>query len=177
MAFVNVCRQSVVAGFWPNGGLGAVRNSRHRMIPARYTGSGGLMCDDMKRDDLTLVRLKRRVEFIRIARSGRGHVTPGLVLQVARQDKANADPSEQTLGIGFTASKKVGNAVARNRVKRRLRAAVQEVMPLRAAANQDYVVIGRAATADRPFGDLKADLITALDRTKSLVNRCCGAIG
>ena len=135
MAFVNVCRQSVVAGFWPNGGLGAARNSRHRMIPARYTGSGGLMCDDMKRDDLTLVRLKRRVEFIRIARSGRGHVTPGLVLQVARQDKANADPSEQTLGIGFTASKKVGNSVARNRVKRRLRAAVQEVMHLRAAAN------------------------------------------
>ena len=134
------------------------------------------MCDDMKRDDLTLVRLKRRVEFIRIARSGQGHVTPGLVLQVARQDKANADPLEQTLGIGFTASKKVGNSVARNRVKRRLRAAVQEVMHLRAAANQDYVVIGRAATADRPFGDLKADLITALDRTKSLVNRCCGAI-
>ena len=134
------------------------------------------MYDDMKRSDLTLVRLKRRAEFVRIAQFGWAHVAPGLVLQVARRDKANADPSEQTLSIGFTTSKKVGNAVARNRVKRRLRAAVQEVMPLRAAANQDYVVIGRAATVDRPFGDLKADLITALDRTKSLVNRCCGAI-
>ena len=176
MAFVNACQQSVVAGFWQNAGLGAARNSRHRMIPTRYTGSGGLMYDDMKRSDLTLVRLKRHAEFIRIAQSGWGHVAPGLVLQVARRDKAKADPSEQTLIIGFTASKKVGNAVARNRVKRRLRAAVQEVMPLHAAANQDYVVIGRAATVDRPFGDLKADLITALDRTKSLVNRCCGAI-
>jgi ribonuclease P protein component len=74
------------------------------------------------------------------------------------------------LGIGFTASKKVGNAVARNRAKRRLRAAVDAVMPRHAAANRDYVLIGRQATLHRPFADLQRDLFKALDRTKSLAD-------
>lgn len=73
------------------------------------------------------------------------------------------------MGIGFTASKKVGNAVARNRAKRRLRAAVAAVMPSRAATDHDYVLIGRKATLQRPYQDLLADLVRALRRTGCLV--------
>ncbi len=66
--------------------------------------------------------------------------------------------------VGFTASKRVGNAVARNRVKRRLRAVVDEVLPLYAAPGHDYVVIGRRATLERDYEDLKGDLRQALER-------------
>ena len=140
------------------------------------------MCGEMERGELALVRLKRRADFVRVARSGRRYAAPGLVLQVAPQvvspkgtgqpagvSDGEHDGSEAPLGIGFTASKKVGNAVARNRVKRRLRAAVAAVMPYRAAPHHDFVLIGRKATLQRPFADLQDDLIKALRRTKSLV--------
>jgi hypothetical protein len=66
--------------------------------------------------------------------------------------------------VGFTCSKKVGNAVARNRAKRRLRAAVDAAMPGRALPGWDYVLIGRHdATAARPMPELVADLIKALE--------------
>lgn len=109
-----------------------------------------------------VLRLTRRAEFLRAARQGRKWATPGLVLQ------AVATPlvcrSEDTLRLGFTASRKVGNAVARNRVKRRLRAAAQAVIDPRAEPGYDYVVIGRPQTATRPFTALLQDLETALKR-------------
>jgi ribonuclease P protein component len=101
-------------------------------------------------------RLKRRAEFLRIAGSGRKSVTPGLILQVSPA------ASRTTLRVGFTASRKVGIAVERNRARRRLRAAVDQVMPLHAAPGHDYVLIARAATMDRPFAALKGDLEAAL---------------
>ncbi|MDP6873489.1 MAG: ribonuclease P protein component [Alphaproteobacteria bacterium] len=131
----------------------------------------------MRHDELGLVRLKRRADFLRVARTGRRFAAPGLVLQVAeRKSAGRTGPNaggigggvEATLGIGFTASKRVGNAVARNRAKRRLRAVGAEVMPRHAAAGHDYVLIGRQATLRRPFADLRADLMQALQRTRSL---------
>ncbi|MDA1099393.1 MAG: ribonuclease P protein component [Proteobacteria bacterium] len=132
----------------------------------------------MRHRDLKLVRLKRRADFLRVAKSRLHFATPGLVLQVAdRQAGCNGitgphssadEGSEVAVGIGFTASKKVGNAVARNRAKRRLRAAVAEVMPGHAAAGRDYVLIGRKATLQRPYADLLTDLMRALRRTSSL---------
>lgn len=133
----------------------------------------------MRHDELGLVRLKRRADFLRVARTGRRYAAPSLVLQVADGlDKTGRVGKEveasvsatvgASVGIGFTASKKVGNAVARNRVKRRLRAAVTEVMPRHAAPGRDYVLIGRQATLRRPYADLLADLLLALRRTKSL---------
>jgi ribonuclease P protein component len=66
--------------------------------------------------------------------------------------------------VGFTASKKVGNAVARNRARRRLKAAVKLVLGERAGENMDYVVIARAATVERPYAALLEDLRGALHR-------------
>lgn len=79
------------------------------------------------------------------------------------------------MGLGFTVSKKVGNAVERNRARRRLKAAAAEVMPYCASANADYVVIGRRSALARPFADLKADLDKALRRTDTHQGDCGAA--
>lgn len=105
-----------------------------------------------------LVILKKRSDFLRTARAG--HVPmPGFVLQFrARGDEA-------PLRVGFTCSKRVGNAVARNRAKRRLRAIAQDVLLKFGKAGTDYVLIGRfERTAQRPYLDLVADLEKALER-------------
>ncbi|MGE4219029.1 MAG: ribonuclease P protein component [Alphaproteobacteria bacterium] len=106
-------------------------------------------------------RLKRRTEFLRVAAGRRKAAAPGLVLQV--RETMDGMPAIAPR-IGFTASRKVGNAVARNRARRRLRAAVQAVIPLHAAPGFDYVVIARQATLTRPFPALLADLEGALKR-------------
>ena len=83
----------------------------------------------------------------------------GFILQ-ARQNL-----SSNQVRVGFTCSKKVGNAVARNRAKRRLRAIAQQVLPEKGQVGFDYVLIGRAkVTAGRPFSDLAHDLRTALTK-------------
>ena len=107
-------------------------------------------------------RLKQRSEFLRVAASRRKWVTPGLILQTApRPAPDEADGAGYR--VGYTASRKVGGAPSRNRARRRLRAAVAEVMPNRARGGRDYVLIARQATVDRRFADLIADLESALD--------------
>lgn len=107
-------------------------------------------------------RLKHRRDFLRVAREGRKWAAPGLVLQAcARGVTSGPEPR-----VGFTASRKVGNAVARNRAKRRLRAAADAVIGAHAAPGHDYVLIARAATVRRPFAALLRDLETALKRTR-----------
>jgi len=116
-----------------------------------------------------IVRLTRRSEFLHAAAAGRKSAMPGLVLQAvcpAGQPVQGGDSEDRDapIRVGFTASRRVGGAVARNRAKRRLRAAVARVMPGHAKAGQDYVVIARAATLHRGFEDLLRDLATALTR-------------
>jgi ribonuclease P protein component len=109
-------------------------------------------------------RLKRRPEFLAVAGARRKWVAPGLILQARRHDdRQHPDAGEPSLRVGFTASKKVGNAVARNRAKRRLRAAARTVLPARGRPGWDYVLIGRPeATAARPFASLCDDLAGAI---------------
>ena len=66
--------------------------------------------------------------------------------------------------VGFTASKKVGNAVRRNRAKRRLRVLADTVLRDRAEPGHDYVLIARAATVERDFAELRDDLHFSLKR-------------
>ena len=107
-------------------------------------------------------RLKKRADFLRVAAARRKWVTPGLILQgMPRACDADA-PGD--VRIGFTVTRKVGNAVVRNRVRRRLRALARDLLPLHETAGWDYVLIGRGETAGRAHDALKADLTQALRR-------------
>ena len=106
-----------------------------------------------------LTTLARRADFLAAARARR-QTRPGLTLQARRRDAAEDAPG---IRVGYTCSKKVGNAVARNRAKRRLREAARAVIPRHGHPGWDYVLIGRpAVTAARPFASLCNDLASAL---------------
>lgn len=101
--------------------------------------------------------LRNRPDFLRAA-SARRQGTGGFMLQA----RARADDSA-LVRVGFTASKKIGNAVFRNRAKRRLRALAREVMPSRVRPGWDYVLVAKpGATVVRDFADLRRDLESAL---------------
>jgi ribonuclease P protein component len=101
--------------------------------------------------------LKKRTDFLRAARA-RKVVLPGFILQIRTRN--DQDPS---IRVGFTCSKKVGNAVARNRAKRRLRELARLVLPQHGKTGHDYVLIGRAGkTATHGFGQMMAELEQAL---------------
>ncbi|MHA1559513.1 MAG: ribonuclease P protein component [Alphaproteobacteria bacterium] len=101
-------------------------------------------------------RLRSRVDYLATAKGARV-VRPGFVLQIAEQ------PTDAPPRIGFTVSRRVGNAVARNRVRRRLREiarlAEHEFQP-----GSDYVLVGRRAAVARPFSGLVKDIHSALSR-------------
>jgi ribonuclease P protein component len=73
--------------------------------------------------------------------------------------RSDDDPAKR---IGITVSKKVGNAVVRNRMKRRFRALARELMPTLGIAGADHVLIGRPDGIERPFASLRTDLVKAL---------------
>jgi ribonuclease P protein component len=101
--------------------------------------------------------LRRRQDFVAAARA-LSEATPGMVVQ-ARNRLDEAGPR-----VGFTCSKKIGNAVIRNRAKRRMREIVRLNLDDKALVGFDYVLIGRMATATRNFADLQKDLNSALKR-------------
>lgn len=103
--------------------------------------------------------LKTRRDFLAAARAQRQGTASMTVQARHRRDDT------PTIRVGFTCSKKVGNAVARNRAKRRLREAARLVLPGAGRPGWDYVLIGRAeVTANRPFDQLQNDLAQALKK-------------
>lgn len=143
----------------------AVRSFRpERTANDRAVTFSGPSAVGVSADPLAAARvemLRHRAQFLRAAKARR-QSTPGFLLQARRRDEADAGP---TIRVGFTCSKKLGNAVSRNRAKRRLRAVAREILPREGQPGWDYVLIGRPqATIERPFGALKSDLRFALER-------------
>ena len=125
--------------------------------PAPADGAAAFARDGAPQGPLPPV-LRKRAEFLRAA-SARRQGTAGFLLQ------ARARGDEGAYRVGYTCSKKIGNAVARNRAKRRLRALARAVMPEAARPGWDYVLVGRPqATISRDFADLCADLRAAMAR-------------
>lgn len=102
-------------------------------------------------------RLKTRPQFLAVADARRKAAVHGLVLQ----GRPRGD-GQDAIGIGFTATRKVGGSVVRNRARRRLREAAREVLTKKGIAGWDYVAIARSETGDRPFAELIADFERAL---------------
>jgi ribonuclease P protein component len=101
--------------------------------------------------------MRKRNDFLTVARAGRQGTASMMVQALKRSD------DDSLVRVGFTCSKKVGNAVARNRAKRRLREVARLVLPELARPGWDYVLIGRLeVTAARPFPALQQDLRDAL---------------
>ena len=103
-----------------------------------------------------LRRLVRRSEFL-AANAGKRVPMPGFVLLV--RARADDDPA---IGVGFTVTKKIGNAVVRNRMKRRFRALAREILPESGVAGADHVLIGRSGGLERDYALLGTELRKAL---------------
>jgi ribonuclease P protein component len=103
-------------------------------------------------------RLKLRADFLRAASKGRKAAVHGLVLQALPR------PDTGAARIGFTVTKKVGNAVIRNRTRRRLKEAARLLLAQRPVSDVDLVLIGRDTTRGRKFTDLMDDLRRALSK-------------
>lgn len=105
--------------------------------------------------------LAKRADFLRAAKARR-QGSAGFLLQARRR---SGDEAAQGIRVGYTCSKKIGNAVTRNRAKRRLRAVARQILFAQGRDGWDYVLVGRpGATVERRFEDLLADLQTALAR-------------
>jgi ribonuclease P protein component len=102
--------------------------------------------------------MKTRKDFLAAARAEKW---VGPVMLVQQRDREDESPE---IRVGFTASKKVGNAIARNRAKRRLRAISAELLPISAKAGHDYVWIAKKGTVNAPFWKLRRDAARALGK-------------
>ena len=106
---------------------------------------------------ITVVRLRRRSEFLAAARGVRLGRAAYLL-----QARARREPERATVvGIGFTVTRKIGNAVTRNRARRRLREAARLLLPGPARPGVDYVVVARPLALSQPFQALRDDLAAA----------------
>lgn len=108
---------------------------------------------------LRIDHLRKRADFLAAARHMR-RVCGAVTLEMA-PTPPDQIRSPQTMRLGFTASKKIGNAVARNRAKRRLRAAAYQLLPLSGRPGHDYVLVARAGILVRDFAALKDDIAEA----------------
>lgn len=113
---------------------------------------------------MQLNTLKKRADFVDAKNKGESCFTKGILLQVNK-----IEPCDEVM-VGFTVTKKIGNAVIRNRVKRRFRALARDVLGKHANPAYSYVLISRRSTLERGFIELKKDLKYALRATKTYLD-------
>ena len=102
--------------------------------------------------------IKKRSDFL-AANRGKRYATPGFVLLV--RDRQDDNPA---IRLGITITKKVGNAVIRNRMRRRFRALAQEMLADKGKAGADHILIGRDSGIERDIDALRADMVKALGK-------------
>jgi len=153
MAFAPAWKPLVAARCWPAAGPMAAKNSRP--------------------EPLILGRITRRADFLAAARDIR-KVAGVVTLELTQTPDAlrKADQAR----IGFTASRKIGNAVARNRAKRRLRAAAHERLPLSGRPGHDYVLVARAGILTRDFQALLGDITAAMTAAHAKLDAKSGGV-
>lgn len=108
-----------------------------------------------------LITLNKRSDFL-AANAGKRAAFGGLVLLV--RDRQDGNPQ---IRVGYTVTKKIGNAVTRNRMKRRFRELAREVLPLAGLSGSDHVMIGRNSAVDRDYDKLRTDLQRALAKVST----------
>ncbi|MCF6216407.1 MAG: ribonuclease P protein component [Emcibacter sp.] len=108
--------------------------------------------------------LRKRQDFLRIASGRIKWVSGSMIVQMAKRPEDNDSEHRAIIRVGYTASKKVGNAVRRNRAKRRLREVVRRALPAGGKGGYDYVVIARSDAPDIPFDQLIRDFSWCLKR-------------
>ena len=116
-------------------------------------------------------RLVRRSQYLRVARARKYIVSKGLILQFEIKDPNEGGNKHR---VGFTASKKVGNAVVRNRARRRLKSVVNDVLTSREEQPLDLVLIGRANTLKRSYDELLSDFRFALKSARTRQEKVIG---
>jgi ribonuclease P protein component len=118
----------------------------------------GLITETANRDMRGYSVIKKRSDFL-AANRGKRYATPGFVLLV--KDRQDDDPA---IRLGITITKKVGNAVVRNRMRRRFRALALEILGDKGKSGADHILIGRDGGIEKDFAELRADMARALDK-------------
>ena len=131
------------------------------------------MAQPIGNKELTVRTLKKRKDFLRVAKQDKKWISPAMIIQLSTMP----DAIEQTdIRVGYTASKKVGNAVLRNKAKRRLREVVKQVMKAEGRKNHDYVIIAREPAVRYPFNEMIRDMKWCLKRLHNRNDNKKGAI-
>ncbi len=107
---------------------------------------------------ILLKTIKKRIDFIKISKKGKKIFTKGFILQKYKR-KIDDKIENNIVRIGFTVTKKIGNAVVRNKVKRRFRAITKELLNNYLKKNYDYIIIAKKNSITMDYKELKNDLI------------------
>jgi ribonuclease P protein component len=119
----------------------------------------GLISGDSDRRSMSgYTVIKKRSDFL-AANRGKRYATPGFVLLVF--DRRDDDPAKR---LGITITKKVGNAVVRNRMRRRFRELAREFLAEHGKTGADHILIGRDGGIERDFGVLRVEMVKALGK-------------
>ena len=116
-------------------------------------------------------RMVRRSQYLKVARARKYVVSKGLILQFEIKDPNEGGNKDR---VGFTVSKKVGNAVVRNRARRRLKSVVNDVLTSSEERSLDLVLIGRASTLKRSYDELLGDFRFALKSARTRQEKIIG---